>query len=251
MNRTSLTPFREEGASPHLLTVAGFGVRQDADGRYSLNDLHRAAGGEPKHTPGRFTITQQFKDLSEELSRNQDSPPSTSGAGIGTFVAKELVYAYAMWISPKFHLQVIRAYDAAVVAPAPLNLADPASLRTLLLGYTEKVLELQTTVAAQAPKVAFADAVGNATNTQTVSQVAKVLGIGPRKLFDFLRTNGILMVNNLPFQHHIECGRFKVIEVPYKDGDGADRVKPQARVTGKGVTFIQQRLAKAQEVSHG
>ena len=96
-----------------LLVIADITIKTDEEGRYCLNDLHKAAGGAPKHTPGRFTCTETFMDLCEELSRNQDECPvnSKAGRGGGTYVVREVVYAYAMWISPKFHLEVIRAYD--------------------------------------------------------------------------------------------------------------------------------------------
>lgn len=157
-------------------------VRQDEQGRFSLNDLHQAAGGEDRHRPtfwlrldqtqalvdelGQPTpdlasatpsncadlhsfktteISRSFQAVSKIEGRNGgtfvarelvnsgiplvsgNSPDlasfgtagipavrTTEGRGGGTYVARELVYAYAMWISPAFHLKVIRTFDALV-----------------------------------------------------------------------------------------------------------------------------------------
>ena len=89
-------------------------IGTDKEGRYRLNDLHKAAGGEKRHQPSDWTETQQTKDLIVEISNSgnfRNYPiESKSGRYGGTYVVKELVYAYAMWISAKFHLHVIRTY---------------------------------------------------------------------------------------------------------------------------------------------
>lgn len=96
------------------ITIDNFTVKQDSEGRFCLNDLHKAAGGEEKDKPIQFLRQQQADELITELKvgNHTFSPLITKqGRSGGTFVCKELVYAYAMWISPKFHLKVIRAYD--------------------------------------------------------------------------------------------------------------------------------------------
>lgn len=103
------------------ITVADVGIRQDAKGRYCLNDFHRAAGGERKHGPSLWLENQQTKDLIAELAGeapDAGNPVSVIKGGTkqGTYVAKELVYAYAMWISPAFHLRVIRTFDRATAS---------------------------------------------------------------------------------------------------------------------------------------
>ena len=97
------------------LSIVGVSVRQDSDGRFSLNDLHKAAGKHKKHSPSYWLTNKQTSGLVELLS-DTGIPVSTKkgGSNQGTYVCKELVYAYAMWISAEFHLQVIRAYDALV-----------------------------------------------------------------------------------------------------------------------------------------
>lgn len=115
------------------LAVDGVQIRVDAAGRYCLNDLHRSAGGEKRHQPSDFLRIAHVAELIAELTVPgiPGTPPVESirgGLNQGTYVCKELVYAYAMWISAAFHLKVIRAYDAKVsAAPALPNFADPVA----------------------------------------------------------------------------------------------------------------------------
>jgi hypothetical protein len=98
------------------LVVCETYIRQDDDGRYCLNDLHKASGGRAEHRPGHFLRNKQAKALIRELGGAQICASVIHGDGGGTYVAKELVYAYAMWISPAFHVKVIRTYDALMQA---------------------------------------------------------------------------------------------------------------------------------------
>ena len=119
----------EQALSP--VSVCGIEVSRDPGGRFSLNDLHRASGGEDRHRPSYWLHLDQTKGLIEEIrkplncsvagipltERINDLEPvvTVRGFGVqGTFVVRELVYGYAMWISPAFHLAVIRTFDALV-----------------------------------------------------------------------------------------------------------------------------------------
>lgn len=72
--------------------------------------------------------------LIEEIETTQNlgsSAVSTvMGRNGGTYVVKQLVYAYAMWISSKFHLQVINAYDELVTGKPGKAMGSASRHRT-------------------------------------------------------------------------------------------------------------------------
>ena len=139
----------------NLMVIDGIEVRRDAYGRYSLNDLHRAAvaSGANARTkePGKFLSSQQTVELVHELTNTQNlgvDPVSVIHGGNerGTYVCKELVYAYAMWISPSFHLKVIRTFDMVTSAPEKLSgqAADKMQAGVILLDFMRRELNLST-----------------------------------------------------------------------------------------------------------
>ncbi len=184
------------------LSISNIQVRQDSEGRYCLNDLHKAAGGEKRHIPSYWLSIQQTKEIITELETTGIPVVSIEGRKGGTFVVKELVYAYATWISAKFFLQVIRAYDALVTAQQsnnPLQLPEPKTKQALPGGLT---LEQQDTIKAlvkqraeEMPKEKQAGA-----TVKLWSAVKKKFGVPYKEIEPDNFINVISLIGRLPLQ---------------------------------------------------
>ena len=109
-----------------MFTISNSTIRM-INGLYSLNDLHKAIGGSKKYKPANFMRLENTKNLIAEIERCSDVSIEAKSRAYkiirggeiqrqGTFVCRELVYSYAMWINTPFQLMVIRALDSMMVA---------------------------------------------------------------------------------------------------------------------------------------
>ena len=98
--------------------IAGISITVDKDGRYNLNALHKASGGEKKNNPSYWLSLQGTQELILELEQQlSDTEISVSvvqsikgGINQGTFAHELLAVSYAGWISPKFQLMVNQVF---------------------------------------------------------------------------------------------------------------------------------------------
>ena len=108
--------------------------------------------------------------------------------------------------------------------------------------------QLNERIRKDEPKVRFADHVCDSTDLIDVNKMAKLcadhgIRIGRNRLFAWLRSRGILMGGNIPYQEYIENGYFRVKESVYET-NGQTRTYQQTFVTGKGQQYILSRLMK-------
>ncbi|MDD7545611.1 P22AR C-terminal domain-containing protein [Actinobacillus porcinus] len=127
------------------LTILKTAIRQ-FDNLYSLNDLHQISGNNQAQKPSNFTRLETTQELVSEI---QKEDPTTQplktlrGTQGGTYACEELVLAYAMWISPKFHLVVLRAFLAmhkGELQNQPQQLALPEPEKKYTFELTEREL---------------------------------------------------------------------------------------------------------------
>ena len=107
--------------APATFTILDTTIRI-INGLYSLNDLHKAAGGSKNHQPANFLRLEQTQALIAEITSEIKATGDQSsdlrsavkvingGNNRGTYVCQELVCAYANWISAAFYLRVIRFF---------------------------------------------------------------------------------------------------------------------------------------------
>ena len=103
-----------------IIEVCGVSVRRDAEGRYSLNDLHAAAvkngNATDNQKPSKFLRTDGVKEFVNVLDLEGQNCPSiktVKGRGItGTFAVELVAIRYAAWINPAFEVTVYRTFQA-------------------------------------------------------------------------------------------------------------------------------------------
>lgn len=137
--------------------------------------------------------------------------------------------------------------DDDLIARALVMAQKKIELREQQLKEKDAQLELQK------PKVDFADHVtdsDNAIDMGTFAKYAQKQGItmGRNTLFKWLRDQGVLMDNNVPYQRYLNAGWFRVIENIYKTGSG-QYTTPKTLVTGKGqvalINYIRKNCKEA------
>lgn len=100
-------------------------------------------------------------------------------------------------------------------------------------------LALENQVKQDAPRVAFAKQVELAPDAIKVSEAAKILGTGQRRLFAFLRNTHWITRYNEPYQAKIEAGYLDVKLGNWAHPDHGLKQSVTTLITGKGLAKLQ------------
>ena len=188
--------------------------------------------------------------------------------GLPEYLPENIFYRLAMKakneVAEKFQAKVadeiipsIRKHGAYMtpetIKKVLLNPDTIISLATALKEEQQKTAKLTAENAELKPKADFADTVSNSTGALNMSQMAKLLhnkhiDMGRNRLMNFLRSEKILMQDNLPYQQYIERGYFKVIE-SVVGSEQYPIAKTSTLVLPAGQQFIFNLLEKRGEIS--
>ncbi|EHN0545894.1 phage antirepressor KilAC domain-containing protein [Escherichia coli] len=146
-------------------------------------------------------------------------------------------------LSPEFTARLVDRWRELEGATAKIPQPFSEALR-LAADLEDQKAELEKQLALAAPKVEFADRVGEASGI-LIGNYAKVVGIGPNKLFAWMRDHKILIASgsrrNVPMQEYMERGYFTVKETAVNTNHGI-QISFTTKITGRGQQWLTRKL---------
>lgn len=160
----------------------------------------------------------------------------------------------------QFKIKYIQAFNS-METQIRTGYAIPGSYAEALklaANQAEKIDQQKQTIAIQAPKALFADAVATSHTTILVGDLAKVIkqngvDIGAKRLLAWLREQGYLIKRigadyNSPTQRAMELGLFEVKETAISHSDGHVTVQKTPKVTGKGQQYFINKFIQKEAI---
>ncbi|EFF5347150.1 DNA-binding protein [Escherichia coli] len=146
-------------------------------------------------------------------------------------------------LSPEFTARLVDRWRELEGATAKIPQTFSEALR-LAADLEDQKAELEKQLALAAPKVEFADRVGEARGI-LIGNFAKVVGIGPNKLFAWMRDHKILIASgsrrNVPMQEYMDRGYFTVKETAVNTNHGI-QISFTTKITGRGQQWLTRKL---------
>ncbi|MGH1374510.1 MAG: phage antirepressor KilAC domain-containing protein [Cellvibrionaceae bacterium] len=239
--------------------IAGIEITTDAEGRFSLNTLHKAHLSispdihRNSKQPGDWLKLEGTKELIGVISNSEDlqfsAVESKSGRYGGTFAHELLAISYAGWISPSFQLKVNQTFLDYKAGRLKAVKQEPAQdLATMLISAGEELRKKDAVIKVLEPKAEFHDKVAVAEDAVSVAEAAKVIGTGQKRLFAFLRKKAWVTRLNEPYQSKIEAGLLDVKVRNWNHPDQGLQSSITALVTGKGLVQLQKLYSEGNSI---
>lgn len=235
--------------------IAGISIPVDSEGRYNLNALHKASGGNTNKAPAQWMRTQQSREIVQEVIDMQicTSPIDSVKGGLtqGTFAHELLAVSYAGWISPKFQLQVNQAFlDMKSGKLKPVSELSRMDLIMMAKEAEEEKLLLLDQINETKPIVEAFDRISKADGSMCITDAAKALQIRPKDLFAWLQANHWIY-RRTGASHwcgHADKLQQSVVEhkiTVVSRTDGSEKTTEQVRITAKGIAKIAKLMSTA------
>ncbi|WP_422108924.1 phage antirepressor KilAC domain-containing protein [Xenorhabdus bovienii] len=144
-------------------------------------------------------------------------------------------------------LEKLKQLEKPAVDPM-VALNDPSFLRSTLLTYTEKVIELEHQVEEMKPDVAALERIAKSDGSMCVTDAAKQLQVRPKVLFDFLKENHWIYRRIgsdawTGYQDKIQTGYLEHKVTVVMKNDGSEKTTTQVRITPKGISKLAKMLS--------